>query len=82
MSRSVILGVGGVSQVKDDGRVRPGTTTVGGEDGFKVNRTVEAESTVGENVNPVALVITGCVDNGYLLMKVSLNRPRVRIMMP
>lgn len=49
-----------------------------GEDGLKVHSTVEAESTVGENIDPVTLVITGCVDDGYLLLKVSLNRSLLR----
>lgn len=64
----VVLGVLGVSKVKDDSTVRSGTTAGLGEDVLKVNRAVEAERAVLVDVDPVALVVTGSVDDGDLEM--------------
>lgn len=60
---SVILGVSRISQIKDDARVRASAAAVLGEDGLEVNSAVEAESTVGQDVNPVGLVVTGSVQD-------------------
>jgi hypothetical protein len=62
----VVLGVLGVSEVKDDGAVRSGTTAGLGEDVLKVNRAVEAEGAVLVDVDPVTLVVTRSVDDGDL----------------
>lgn len=67
----VVLGVLWVSEVKDDNTVRSGTATGLGEDVLKVNRAVEAEGAVVVDVDPVALVITRCVDDGDLQKDVS-----------
>lgn len=62
----VVLGVLGVSKVKDDSTVRSGTTAGLGKDVLKVNGAVEAEGAIIVDVNPVALVVTGSVDDGDL----------------
>lgn len=46
--------------------MRSGTTAGLGEDVLKVNGAVEAERTIIVDVDPVALVVTGGVDNGDL----------------
>lgn len=43
--------------------MRPSTTTVAGEDALEIDRSVEAETSVGKDVNPVALVVSRGVDN-------------------
>jgi hypothetical protein len=59
----VVLGVGGIRQVIDDGRVRAGTTSGRSEDGLEVHGAVERQPTVGQDVNPVTLVVTGGVED-------------------
>lgn len=64
----VVLGMSRISQIKDDARVRASAAAVLGEDGLEVNSAIEAESAVGQDVNPVGLVVTGSVqdrDLGY-----------------
>lgn len=62
-SCSVVLGVLGIGKVENDGRMRSSTTTVAGEDALEIDRPVETETSVGKDVNPVALVVSRGVDN-------------------
>ena len=48
------------------GGVRTGTATRSREDLLKVNRSVEAEASIGKDVDPVALVVPGRVQDGDL----------------
>lgn len=63
----VVYGVLRISQVKDDGTVRSGTTTVAGEDVIEVNGAVEAQGTIVVDVNPVTLVVSGSIEDGNLV---------------
>lgn len=71
---SVVLGVLGIGEVENDGRMRPSTTTVAGEDALEIDCPVEAEASVGKDVNPVALVVSRGVDNRDLFESRSANR--------
>jgi hypothetical protein len=62
----VVDWVVGISQIKDDRRMGTGTATVSGEDGFEINRPVEAQATIREDVNPVTLVVAWGVEDGDL----------------
>jgi hypothetical protein len=59
----VVLGVLWVSQIEDDARVWSCTTTALGEDILEVDLTIEAEGTIGQDVDPVTLVVSWRVDN-------------------
>jgi hypothetical protein len=63
-----------VGKIKDDTRMRPGTTTTTSKDILKVNSTVEAQATIGKNINPMTLVVTRCVEDRDLLNRISFAR--------
>lgn len=52
-----------VSKIKDNTGMRTSSTTATSEDVIKINGAVEAQATVGEYVNPMALVITRSVED-------------------
>ena len=60
---SVILRVGRIRQIKDDGRVRPSTTPRAAEDLLEVDSSVEAKRTVRQDVNPVTLIVARSVED-------------------
>ena len=43
--------------------MRASSTAILGEDGLKIDGAVEAQSTVGQDVNPVRLVVTRCIED-------------------
>lgn len=47
-------------------RMGAGTTTAPGEDVIEVNLAVKTEGTVWQDVDPVSLVVAGCVEDGDL----------------
>jgi hypothetical protein len=48
--------------------MRPRTTTIPGENSIEINGAVEAQAAVGEDVDPVAFVVTGGVEDGDLVL--------------
>jgi hypothetical protein len=55
--------------------MRSSTTPVLGEDVLEINCAVEAKTAVGEDVNPVALVVARSVDDGdlrYILARIKV----------
>jgi len=73
----VVLGVLGISQVEDDGRVRASTTAVAGEDALEIDGPVEAEAAVVEDIDPVRLVVARSVEDGDLEREISLASERL-----
>lgn len=65
---SVILRVSRVRQVENDRRMRPGTTTITSEDILKVNSSVEAQTTVRQDINPMTLVVSRSVQDRDLAL--------------
>lgn len=55
------------------------TTASAGKDGLKVDSAVEAERTIGENVDPVSLVVSGGVENGNLVFHVSVSPLKILV---
>ena len=62
----VELGVLGISEVVNHRRVGTSTAAVLREGGLKVDRPVEAQAAVVEDIDPVRRVVTGGVEEGYL----------------
>ena len=69
--------MGRVRQVVDDRRVGTGAASVTGEDGIEVDGSVEAEASVGQDIDPVTLVIPGCIEDGDLRILVIAQQPRL-----
>ena len=57
------------SQVINNRGMWTSSTAILGEDGLKIDGAVEAQSTVGQDVNPVGLVVTRCVEDGDLFQQ-------------
>lgn len=60
--------------------MRTRTAPVLGEDGLEVNSAVEAETAVGEDIDPVSLVIAGGIEHAYLLSQDQSPHPNTSAM--
>jgi hypothetical protein len=65
-----------ISKIKDNARVRTSSTTITSEDVFEVDGSVEAQATVWEDVNPMALVVTRGVENRDLRNELASGETR------
>ncbi len=52
-----------VGEIVDDRRMRPSATARPGEDGFKVDGAIEMQAAVWEDIDPVSLVVTRCIED-------------------
>ena len=72
----VVLRVLRISEIEDDRRVRTRTTTVARKDGLEVNRAVEAQAAVVQDIDPVRLVVARRVKDRNLSPN-NVNHPSI-----
>ena len=74
----VVYWVVRVSKIENNARMRTSSTTIMRKDVFEVDSAVEAQAAVGEDVNPMAFIVTWCVEDRDLRNKLASAKSRDR----